>query len=125
MSSVAPPIITFKGAGPNFFSMRRINLIHALVESCGNLIQLLIATHHVYELRFSIPFIAGVDVRDIKFSNLLILRYIVASENLLRCFITAVLQASAEIPCCLVYRSLCERYVRHLSSAAEADAEPT
>jgi len=26
-------------------------------------------------------------------------------KNLLRCFITAVLQASAEIPCCLVYRS--------------------
>jgi len=45
------------------------------------LIQLLIATHHVYELRFSIPFNAGVDVRDVNFSNLLILRYIVASKK--------------------------------------------
>jgi len=30
-------------------------------------------------------------------------------KNLPTYFITAVLQASAEIPCYLVYRSLCER----------------
>ena len=46
------------------------------------MIQLLIATHHVYESRFSVPFKAGVDVRDVKFSNLLILRYIVASKKI-------------------------------------------
>jgi len=48
--------------------------------------QLLIATHHVYELRFSDAFSAGVDVRDIKFSNLLMLRYIVASKKSTRMF---------------------------------------
>jgi len=32
----------------------------------GNLIQLLIATHHAYESRFFIPFNTGVDKRDIE-----------------------------------------------------------
>jgi len=35
----------------------------------------------LYESRFFIPFNAGVDIRDIKFSNLLILSYIVASKK--------------------------------------------
>ena len=52
----------------------------------GNLIQLLIATHHVYESRFPIPFKAGVDVRNVKFSNLLTLRYIVASKKSTKMF---------------------------------------
>ena len=51
-----------------------------------NLIQLLIATHHVYESRFSIPFNAGVDILDIKFSNLLILSYIAASKKSTKMF---------------------------------------
>ena len=40
------------------------------------------------------------------------------------CLVTAVLQASAEIPCCLVYRYSFKRCVGHLSSAVEPDAEP-
>jgi len=36
-----------------------------------------------------------------------------------------VLQASAEVPCCLVYRSPCKQWVRHLSSVAEVYAEQT
>jgi len=84
--------------------MTRGNLIHALKFD-----PVINSDAPLYESRFFIPFNAGVDIRDIKFSNLLILRYIVAPKNLLRCFITAVLQASAEIPCCLVYRSPCKR----------------
>jgi len=53
----------------------------------------------------SFAFNAGVDIHDTKLSNLVKLSYAVASRNLLRCFITAVLQASGKIPCCRVYRS--------------------
>ena len=60
--------------------MTRGNLIHALVESWK--LDTVINSHaSVYESRFSIPFKAGVDARDVKFSNLHILRYIVASKK--------------------------------------------
>jgi len=57
-----------------------------LWQKVGNLIQLLMATHHIYESRFFIPFNAGVDIHDIKFRNLLILSYIVASKKSLKMF---------------------------------------
>ena len=50
------------------------------------MIQLLIATHHVYESRFSVAFNVGVDICDVKFSDLLILRYIVASKKSTKMF---------------------------------------
>jgi len=50
------------------------------------LIELLIVTHHVYESRFFILFNADVDTHDIKFSNLLILSYIVASKKSIKMF---------------------------------------
>jgi len=59
---------------------------------------------------FSFAFNAGVDIYVTQSCQ--IWSYEVTqlhSRNLLRCFITAVLQASAEIPCCLVYRSPCKR----------------
>ena len=51
-------------------------------EKLGNLIQSINTTHQVYESCFLIPFNACVDIRDIKFSNLLILSYIVASKKI-------------------------------------------
>jgi len=67
--------------------MTRGNLIHALVESWKfNVLLGLIATHHVYESRFCIPFKAGVDVRDVKFSNLLMLRHIFVSKKFTKMF---------------------------------------
>jgi len=56
-----------------------------LWQKVGNLIQLLIATHHVYESCFFIAFNAG-DICDIKFSNLLVLSYIVASKKSIKIF---------------------------------------
>jgi len=46
--------------------------------------------HYVYESRFFISFEASVDICDIKFSNLLILTYIVASKKSTKIFYTAI-----------------------------------
>jgi len=46
----------------------------------------LTATHHVYESCFFIPVNVGVDTRDIKFSNVVILSYIVASKKSIKIF---------------------------------------
>ena len=76
-----PQIITFKGAEPNFFSMTRGNLIHALKFD-----PVINSDAPLYESRFFIPFNAGVYIRDIKFSNLLILSYIAASKKSTKMF---------------------------------------
>jgi len=55
--------------------MTRGNLIHPLKFD-----PVINSDAPLYELRFFIPFNAGVDIRDIKFSNLLILSYAVASK---------------------------------------------
>ena len=60
-----------------FSSMTRANLIHALKFD-----PVINSDTPLYESRFFIPFNAGVDICDIKFSNLLILSYIVASKKI-------------------------------------------
>jgi len=52
------------------------NLIHALKFD-----PVINSDAPLYESRFFIPFKAGEDIRNIKFSNLLILSYIVASKK--------------------------------------------
>jgi len=65
--------------------MTRGNLIHALVES-WKFDPVINSHHHVYESHFSVAFKAGVDICDVKFSNLPILRYIVASKKSTKMF---------------------------------------
>jgi len=84
-------------------------LVFLAVSSSLCHMQLLTATHRVYESRLFIHFNADVDIHNTKFSNLVVLSYIVASKKSIRYFIITVLQASAEIPCCLVYRSSFKR----------------
>jgi len=57
--------------------MTRGNLIHVLKFD-----PVINSDTPLYESRFFIPCNAGVDIRDIKFSNLLILSYIVASKKI-------------------------------------------
>ena len=75
-------IITFKGAEPNFLAWRG-----EIWSMLWNLIQLLIATHHFMYYVSSFPLTqVWIYIHDIKFSNLLILSYIVASKKSTKMF---------------------------------------
>jgi len=81
--------------------MKRGNLFHALVESWKFDPVINRFMNHVSSFAYN----AGVDICDKKFSNLVILSYIVASKKSTKMFYYYSIVASAEIPCCLVYQS--------------------